>query len=488
MIPKAWFRVIISSAFLTACSGGGGSGPSTPAVNTAPTVSAGADQTAFEGQNVVLSGNVSDPNETPTVLWTQTSGPAVTLQNAETSTASFIAPRVAGRDVLTFRLTANDGVNAAVSDDVNITVEDDGIRTTPINPPNTSYIDPEIHPLKPEIVFQFNGEGFVQAYDPVTGLFAEGSVRRMFDDVATLTDTKNGPEYGLDDQGVAIYYNKEASDGTLQFFRARENTNGTFTVDQVTPNGSERINQLPSQNADASTTWLVYAREDTAAPFGGGFIAYADANDPSTEIDLTPVRAGFSGFRWVRGTSIFLTTLSTGADEGQVLMVNAETGVQTVITNDPGVKFDPFGWFPPEFGSAMAFSAITGAGGDISIYRDTGGPFFELYSVQPPASSSLPFAQSPEPFVAEDGTSYISLTLADVPDSIFTDATEADIWVYGIEDGADRFTLRCSDDEPMVIRHEAEMVSGANEALLYFNRIDPVGFFELILCETGLAP
>ncbi|MEM6914613.1 MAG: hypothetical protein AAF511_11625 [Pseudomonadota bacterium] len=488
MNPHAWPRLFACAAALAACSGGGGSGPSTPAVNTPPTVSAGVDQSAVEGQNVVLSGSVTDPDETPTVLWTQVSGTAVALQSADTSTATFIAPTVVGSEVLTFRLTANDGTNTAVSDDVSVTVEDDGIRTTEINPPNTSYIDPEIHPLKPEIVFQFNGEGFVQAYDPVTGLFAEGSVRTVFDDVAALSDTKNGPEYGLDDQGIAIYYNKEASDGSLQFFRARESVNGTFTIDQVTPNGSERINQLPSQNADASTTWLVYAREDTAAPFGGGFIAYADANDPSTEIDLTPVRTGFSGFRWVRGTSIFLTTIADGADEGQVLMVNAETGTQTIITNDPGIKFDPFGWFPPEFGGDMAFSATTGAGGDISIYRDTGGPFFELYSVQPPASASLPFAQSAEPFVAQNGTSYISLTLADVTDSIFADATEGDIWVYGIEDGADRFTLRCSDDDPMMVRHEAEMVSGENETFVYYNRIDEVGLFEIFLCETGLAP
>ncbi|MEM6746100.1 MAG: hypothetical protein AAF608_01630 [Pseudomonadota bacterium] len=487
MTLNVWSRPFVCAAVLAGCSGGGGGGTSVPDVNTPPTVSAGADQSAVEGQNVVLSGSVTDPDETPTVLWTQLSGSAVALQNANTNTASFTAPTVVGSEVLTFRLTANDGTNAAVSDDVSVTVDDDGIRTMEINPPNTSYIDPEIHPLKPEMVYQFNGEGFVQAYDPVTGLFAEGSVRVFFDDVATLSDTKNGPEYGLDDQGIAIYYNKEASDGSLQFFRARDNGDGTFSVDQVTTNGADRINQLPSQNADANTTWLVYARDDASAPFGGGFIAYADANDPSTEIDLTPVRPGYSGFRWVRGTSIFLTTLAEGADEGQVLMVDAETGTQRVVTNDAGIKFDPFGWFPPEFGGDMAFSATTGAGGDISIYRDTGGTFFELYSVQPPASASLPFAQSAEPFVAESGTSYISLTLADVTDAIFADATEGDIWVYGIEDGADRFTLRCSNDDPMRVRHEAEMVSGENETFVYYNRIDEVGFFEIFLCETGLA-
>ena len=335
------------------------------------------------------------------------------------------------------------------------------------------------------MVYQENGQGFVISYDPGTGLFAENPL--AFDTVSSLTETKNGPEYGLDDQGIARYYNKEASDGTLQVFRARQTGDNSFTIDQVTPNGADRINQLPSQNADASTTWLLYAREDLTAPFGSGYIAYADANDPSTEIDLTPVRPGFSGFRWVEGTSLFLTTLADGSNEGQVLMVNAETGTQTVITNDPITKFDPYGWFPPEFGGDMAFLAITGDG-DISIYRDRGGPFFELHSVQSPAAPSLPFAQSPEPFIAEDGTSYISLTLADDPGSIFTDATEADIWIYGIEDSADRFTLRCSDDEPMTVRHEAEMVSGETQSLLYYNRINTLGLFDIVLCETGLSP
>ncbi|MEO1657310.1 MAG: hypothetical protein AAFR65_06275 [Pseudomonadota bacterium] len=487
MATKAWRLGLALSALLAACSGGGG-GSDGPIVNTPPTVSAGTDQTAAEGTQVVLNGTVTDPDDTPTVFWTQISGTAVTLQNTGTTMPSFTAPLLGADEALVFRITATDTSNPPVSDDVTVTIEDGGVTISELTPPNTSYIDPEIHPLQPELVYQSNGQGFVVAYDAETGQLADGATPLAFDTVGTLTDTKNGPEYGLDDQGIAIYYNKVAPDGSLQFFRARENGAGGFTIDQVALNGADRINQLPSQNADAPTTWLVYARDDATAPFGGGYIAYADANDPSTELDLTPVRAGYSGFRWVEGTSIFLTTLADGPDEGQVLMVNAETGTQTIITNDPGIKFDPYGWFPPEFEGDMAFSSITGTGGDISIYRETSGQFFELHSVQPPAAASLPFAQSPEPFVAQDGTSYISLTLADDPGSIFTDAMEADIWVYGIDDGAERFTLRCADDEPMKVRHEAEMVSGETQTLVYYNTIDNLGFFELTLCETSLAP
>jgi hypothetical protein len=87
-------------------------------LNQAPLASAGADHTVDEGQVVTLDGSASaDPDgDALTFTWTQTSGPAVTLDDPASPTPSFVAPAVAtnGTPVgLAFQLTTSDGLAAA---------------------------------------------------------------------------------------------------------------------------------------------------------------------------------------------------------------------------------------------------------------------------------------------------------------------------------------------------------------------------------------
>ncbi len=100
-------------------------------VNTAPVVSAGADQTVTLGMPAVLAGSVSDdgiPGPTVATEWTQVSGPAG---------ASFADSMVANTSVnfsqtgvYVFRLTANDGLTNS-SAGVTITV----VPAAPVNHP-----------------------------------------------------------------------------------------------------------------------------------------------------------------------------------------------------------------------------------------------------------------------------------------------------------------------------------------------------------------
>ena len=84
-------------------------------------VNAGTDQTVYRQLRAKLDGTVTDDGLPPmTTTWTKQSGPGtVTFRNAnaQDTTATFSA---AGTYVL--RLTANDGMNAPVSDDVQIIV------------------------------------------------------------------------------------------------------------------------------------------------------------------------------------------------------------------------------------------------------------------------------------------------------------------------------------------------------------------------------
>lgn len=81
-------------------------------VSEPPVALAGDDQDAGPGQTVVLDGSGSyAPGGTVTgYTWNQTSGPAVTLVDADSATASFTAPDVDALTSLEFGLTVTDDV------------------------------------------------------------------------------------------------------------------------------------------------------------------------------------------------------------------------------------------------------------------------------------------------------------------------------------------------------------------------------------------
>ena len=102
--------------------------------NDAPTADAGTDQTVTAGDSVTLWGiNSSDSDGTiSSYAWTQTGGTTVTLNGAETGTASFTAPDVAQDTVLTFKLTVTDDDGATDDDSVRITVEPAPANQAPV--------------------------------------------------------------------------------------------------------------------------------------------------------------------------------------------------------------------------------------------------------------------------------------------------------------------------------------------------------------------
>lgn len=360
-----------------------------------------------------------------------------------------------------------------------------GPQLVVMNPPGTSYADPEIHPTRPEMVYQASDGIWTGRLDPDTGLFRSADGRDAFVDVASsLLLSKNGPEYGLDANGWAIFYNKTAPGNVVQLWRATPNGGG-FDTTPLSGIDLSRINPLVSQAPSSPTTFVLYAR--VGAQVGIGHIAYLDEAAPAQETLITPLLPSFAGFRWARDTTTYASTESAGIFAGQILVGDAALGTQSVVTEGDGIKFDPFPWRAPEFGGALAVLAIEN-GGDIGVYRDVGAGLYVQHALlTPPAETSMLYAQSPEPFVA-GGRSYISLTLKNDPGSIFSDVTESEIWVYGIDDGPERYTKRCDDGGPGRVRHEAETWSGSCETFLYYNELLPTGGFDVVRVRTGLAP
>ena len=101
--------------------------------NSSPTANAGPDQTVNQGDKVILSGsNSSDPEgNISTYLWEQTEGTSVSLSNANSITATFIASNInAQGEILKFQLTVTDTLNKHDTDSNIITVI--GINYPPI--------------------------------------------------------------------------------------------------------------------------------------------------------------------------------------------------------------------------------------------------------------------------------------------------------------------------------------------------------------------
>jgi len=112
------------------------------AINEAPTaIVASANITRNEGALVTLDASPSsDPNNDPlTFVWVQTSGTAVTLEDAESPIATFTAPEVSSATSYTFEVTVTDVEGLAAKETVNVTVNDvpPPAPPTPTSPPST---------------------------------------------------------------------------------------------------------------------------------------------------------------------------------------------------------------------------------------------------------------------------------------------------------------------------------------------------------------
>jgi lysophospholipase L1-like esterase len=100
--------------------------------NLSPAANAGPDQIVVEGATVTLDGSGSqDPDGgIARFQWDQIAGSPVALSDAASSRPTFVAPPV-GRSALVFRLTVIDGEGLEDRDDVQITVNDNGVEGLP---------------------------------------------------------------------------------------------------------------------------------------------------------------------------------------------------------------------------------------------------------------------------------------------------------------------------------------------------------------------
>ncbi|TWX63428.1 DUF1566 domain-containing protein [Colwellia demingiae] len=97
--------------------------PLVPTVNLLPVVDAGTDQAVDEETTVSLNATANDSDGSiVSYAWVQTTGSMVTLSNASSATATFIAPDVSSTTTLTFDITVTDNIGDSTTDSLSVDI------------------------------------------------------------------------------------------------------------------------------------------------------------------------------------------------------------------------------------------------------------------------------------------------------------------------------------------------------------------------------
>lgn len=211
-------------------------------VFVAPTVSAGLDITAFEGDLVSFNASASDPNGTVvSYLWEQISVPKVLMDGSTTATPSFIAPAIdSGFMILEFKVTVTDNDGAMVSDSIQVTV-------------NNKLIPPTVNPGTDQIV----NEG----------------------DAVSLTADARDPN------GTIIGYSWNQISGTVVALSAANTASVNFVAPKVTKTGDVLVFEVTVTDNDGQA-----AKEQVQVTVNDVKIE-PDAN-PSTDLPGDEVEEG----------------------------------------------------------------------------------------------------------------------------------------------------------------------------------------------------
>ena len=349
-----------------------------------------------------------------------------------------------------------------------------------IGKPGVDYIDPEILNSEPHMTYQdAAGNIWLEKLDPKTGLPEAGSKTRLDTGAANLRVTYNGPEFGIDATGWAVYYTKEDR-GELQIWRA-QNNNGRVSAKPLLSDGQRRPSILVSKNPKSKSTRLIYLKGDRYK----GVYHWMDVDDPTRETRIVKIK-GVDSPRWVDDTLSFIYAESEGPDAGQLKLHDTLTGKTRTITSDAGTKSFAYAWKAPEYGNEILALAMVD-GETIAVYRDTGKAFWQRIStLTPPAESKYNNFGSPEPIIFNN-RSYVSAVLKSdkTATSLFRDS---EVWVFGIEDKAgSKFSRQVDDGKSPLMRSDPETLTTAGDVYIYYNAYDKTNGYQIHKAPISLS-
>ena len=177
--------------------------------------------------------------------------------------------------------------------------------------------------------------------------------------------------------------------------------------------------------------------------------------------------------------------------KAQVGMLDTETSLYSLLTNDPGSKDDPFPFIAPEFNNELCI-ATTVDHQTVAIYRDVEDPsgyWKKVAELNTPTDSKFTYFYSMEPLQLSTGkrdSSYFSL--AAYPDDLgdLVPREESSIWILGL---GDQLKRRVDDSQILGQKNEPETWVNKDHIFVYYTYMREEKNYkkvEMHRCKTGI--
>jgi hypothetical protein len=348
-------------------------------------------------------------------------------------------------------------------------VDDVPFTNLPLN-----IMDPEFLPGTNLIVYQDKDNNiYATEINPFTGLLKSSSGKDWLisDNVVRLDSTHQGPEWGLDKFGAAVFFTKYDVNGKRQIWRARKNL-GKWSSKQITfaTNGAKAA--FASLDQSDSISQIGFAEYDRGYLYG----AVGYATDSVQYYEIKNYYTPSPGSRWSPTTDeIFYPYVIQIKPDTiiQVASYNLKTNKTTILTNDSGNKIETWAFISPEYNNELLIASQI-ENDEIAIYRDLNDPngsWTRIATIKSP-DKKFPYIFSFEPvFDIENrlDRTYLTFLAAKEHDN----DSEGSLWIVDINpDESKRFARRVDEGAvsgSIAPRKEPEPFIINNEVYLYYN-------------------
>ncbi len=285
--------------------------------------------------------------------------------------------------------TDSDGLAAPVATDItdsltssknpNVTSEEETATTTPLptavdrivgNPDVPYYFDPEYFVANPDRIFMTYRDAankiWLTKIDPNTGT-PLSSGKGIF--LGTTVSEVQGPEFGLDAGGLAVYYTGLDQNGFEQVFKTPLDGSFAPETEQLTFDLQDNTKVVPSKNAkDPEVSISYYSRN--AQGWTTFVVAKESDADNTVRVPLNFGDGGNEPHQWVPGRSAILTSLKDQEGYYQVARFNPKTEQTMILTQDPANKADAKIYEAPEYDNRLLYA----------VKQDTSEVLFYLFN------------------------------------------------------------------------------------------------------------
>lgn len=247
--------------------------------------------------------------------------------------------------------------------------------------------DPEFSPVSNAAVFQdVDNQVWMGQVDPKTGKMTADAT--PIGQTINLSTSFQGPEFGLDQNGEAVFWSGENEDGDIVTYRAEPGSN---SAPQELDSGIDMTSVIVSKNPQAEETLLMTREVGT----NDWYVFSEESPDQLTSVPLA--NPGTQGPQFYPDESAVLTNEVDGHGDTQLVRFDIETGETTTLTTDSGSKSNASFFTDPKTGEQMLMAVVDGE--ELTVYEELpDGTYQAAYSYDSPDGRIT----SPETTVYED--------------------------------------------------------------------------------------